>query len=56
MKVTLNLTQCKKRRKTKTSFSKKLVENAGLYKPVLNKIRTTHEQDVKFNFVAPSNV
>ena len=27
----------------KTSFSKELVENAELYKPVLNKIMTTHE-------------
>ena len=27
----------------KTSFSKELVENADFYKPVLNKIMTTHE-------------
>ena len=29
--------------KQKTSFPKESVENAGLYKPVLNKIMTTHE-------------
>ena len=27
----------------KTSFSKESVENADLHKPVLNKIKTTHE-------------
>ena len=29
--------------KQKTSFPKESVENADLYKPVLNKIMTTHE-------------
>ena len=28
-------------------------ENANLYKPALNKIITTQEQCVKYNFVAP---
>ena len=37
----------------KTSFPKESVENTGLYKPVLNKLMTTHEQCVKYNFVAP---
>ena len=40
MKAISNLTQCKNRRK---SFPKESVENADLYKPVLNKIMTTHE-------------
>ena len=35
------------------SFPKELIENADFYKPVLNKIMTTHEQCVKYNFVAP---
>ena len=43
MKVTSNLTQGRKCRKTKTSFPKESVENADLQKPVLNKIMTTHE-------------
>ena len=42
-KVTSNLTQDRKCRKTKTSFPKKLVENADLKKPLLNKIMTTHK-------------
>ena len=37
----------------KTSFPKESLENADLYKPVLNKIMTTHEQYVKYNFVVP---
>ena len=53
MKVTSNLTQCKKRRNTKTRLPKETVENADLYKPALNKIMTTHEYCVKYNFVAP---
>ena len=32
-----------KRRKTKNSFPKNLVENPDLYKPVLNKIMTSYE-------------
>ena len=38
----------------KTSFPKEQVENTDLYKPVLNKIMTTQEQCVKYNFVAPN--
>ena len=30
-------------KKLKTSFAKESVENADLYKPVLNKVMTTHE-------------
>ena len=37
----------------KTSFPKESVENAGLYKPVLNKKMITYEQYVKYNFAAP---
>ena len=41
----------------KTNFSKELVENADLPKPVpkpvLNKIMTAYEWCVKYNFVAP---
>ena len=37
----------------KTSFPNKQIENADLYKPVLNKIMTIQEQCVKYNFVAP---
>ena len=37
----------------KTQFyQKKWEENAGFYKPALNKIMTTHEY-LKYNFVAP---
>ena len=43
MKVTLNLIQRKKRRKTKTSSPKELIENEDLYKTILNKIMTTHK-------------
>ena len=39
MKVTSNSAQCKKAQKNKKLvFKKKSVENADLYKPVLNKI------------------
>ena len=44
-----------KRRKTKNSFPKKSVANPDLYKPVLNKIMTSYEQCMKYNFVAPLN-
>ena len=37
----------------KTSFPKESVENADFYKPVLNKIMTTHKSCAKYNFVAP---
>ena len=36
-----------------TSFPKESVENADLYKPVLNKVITTHEKCMKYNFKAP---
>ena len=35
------------------SFPKEQIENTDLYKFVLNKIMTTQEQCVKYNFVAP---
>ena len=42
----------KKHRKTKrTSFPKEQTENTDLYKPVLNKIMTTQEQCIKYNFL-----
>ena len=58
IKITSNLEQTentKKRKKTKRlAFqTKKTVENANLYTPALNKIITTQEQCVKYNFVAP---
>ena len=59
MKITSNSEQAenKKRRKTKrNSFPKEQVENTDLYKPVLNKIMTTQEQCVKYNFVAPLTI
>ena len=37
----------------KTSLPKEQVENTELHKPVLNKIMTTQDQCVKYNFVAP---
>ena len=37
----------------KTSFGKEIVENADLHKPVLDKVMTTQEQCVNYNFVAP---
>ena len=46
-------------RKTKTQkdenlvLPKEQVENADLYKPVLNKIMTTCKKYIKYNFVAP---
>ena len=58
IKITSNLEQTentKKCKKTKRlAFqTKKTVENANLYKPASNKIITTQEQCVKYNFVAP---
>ena len=41
-----------KSRKTKDQFSKRIGQNADLSKPVLNKILTTHEQFVYYNFEA----
>ena len=45
MKVTSNLIRhnAKSAERQKTSFPKESVENADLYKPVLNKIVTTHK-------------
>ena len=43
MKVRSNLHNAKRGEIQKISFPRKLVENPGLYKPVLNKIMTTHE-------------
>ena len=43
MKITSNLHNTKSVEPPKTSFPKKSVENADLYKPVLNKIMTTHK-------------
>ena len=39
--------------KQKTSFSKVIMENADLYKPVSNKIMTTQEKYIKCDFVTP---
>ena len=43
MKITSNLHNTKSVEPPKASFPKKSVENADLYKPVLNKIMTTHK-------------
>ena len=48
MKITLNSTQKRQKNtksagRQKTSFPKEKVENADLYKPVLNKIMSTEE-------------
>ena len=46
MKVTLNSIQHNAKsveKQKKTSFPKESVENAELYKPVLDKVMTTHE-------------
>ena len=48
IKLTSNSTQNKQKtqkaqKKKKTSFPKEFVENADFYKPVLNKIMTSHE-------------
>ena len=46
-------------RKTKTQKDENLVlpkeevENADLYEPILDKIMTTRENYIKYNFVAP---
>ena len=42
MKFTSNWHDAKSVERQKTSFPKELVENAGLCKPVLNKIMTIH--------------
>ena len=56
MKIISNSEQAentKSAERHKTSFPKEQVENADQYKPVLNKIMTTQEQCLKYNFVAP---
>ena len=47
------ITKKAERQKKQTSFPKEQVENTDLYKPVLNKIMTTQDQCIKYNFVAP---
>ena len=42
-----------KAQKDKKQIPKKQIEITDLYIPVLNKIMTTHEYCVKYNFVAP---
>ena len=37
----------------KTSFRKENVEIADLHKPIFNKIMTTQESCINYNFVAP---
>ena len=39
--------------KQKTNFPKESVKNTDLYKPVFNKIITTREYCMKYNFVTP---
>ena len=42
--------KCKKKQ---TSFLREIVENADLHKTALNKIMTTQEESIKYDFVAP---
>ena len=42
--------------KRKTSFLKEQVENTDLYKSLLNKIMTTHEECIRYNFLAPFEI
>ena len=59
-KMTSNLKQNKKvsqnTERRKTSFLKEQVENVNLHKSILNKIMTTQEQCIKYNFVAPLTI
>ena len=43
----------RKHRRWKTSFRKENVEIADLHEPILNKIMTTQESCINYNFVAP---
>ena len=57
MKITSDSTLKRQKRQKaqngkKTSFPKELVENADLHNPLLNKMRTTNEYCVKYDFVA----
>ena len=56
MKSTSNSEQAvitKNAERQKTSLPKEQVENTDLHKPLLNKIMTTQDQCVKYNFAAP---
>ena len=56
MKSTSNSEQSVTKKSTerlKTNFPKEQLVNTDLHKPVLNKIMTTQDQCVKYNFVAP---
>ena len=56
MKSTSNSEQSVTKKSTerlKTNFPKEQLVNTDLDKPVLNKIMTTQDQCVKYNFVAP---
>ena len=46
-----NRKKCKKIKKT--NFLKEYVESTDFYKPVLNKVMTTEEKCIKYNFMAP---
>ena len=48
----VNTKSTERQKKKKTSFKQEQVENTDLYKPILNKIMTTQEQYVKYDFVA----
>ena len=48
----VNTKSKERQKKKKTSFQQGQVENTDLYKPILNKIMTTQEQYVKYDFVA----
>ena len=55
--ITLNSKQSRQKTQkaqedTKLVFQNELEENTGMCKPVLNKIMTTHEIHVKYNFLA----
>ena len=56
----MRISRIKNRQKTqkaqkdkKNSYVREKVENTDLYKPILNKMMTTHKQCVKHKFVAP---
>ena len=51
--IWIKTTNTESTKRRKTSFRKEIVKNADLHKPVLNKVMTTQEWCVKYNFVAP---
>ena len=56
MKITSNSEQAENRKnaeRQKNLFSKRIGKYTDLHKPVLNKIMTTQELCVKYNFVVP---